>query len=189
MENLKKFISQSETFGSFDFSGCYSMRSDVFYSIYDYYLKTNINLLDDYSNMVYLGWIDLTNGYSDCEKIKIYQESQFRLRKSGLFDSDWLAQCREKIRYLERLYINYLDRINNEARYIASKEIAKKSVRNEVFALYGKVCLACGSKNNITIDHVIPVSKNGINHISNYQPLCKSCNSKKGDKIIDYRNK
>lgn len=35
----------------------------------------------------------------------------------------------------------------------------------------------------ITKDHIIPKSKNGKNHIDNYQPMCLPCNSKKANKI------
>lgn len=55
---------------------------------------------------------------------------------------------------------------------------------------YGNRCLSCGrleSDIDLTVDHVIPISKGGSNYISNLQPLCKSCNSKKKDKTIDYR--
>lgn len=52
---------------------------------------------------------------------------------------------------------------------------------------YGNVCLACGAAGPLTADHVVPVSKGGSNDISNIQCLCKPCNSRKGDRIIDYR--
>lgn len=50
-------------------------------------------------------------------------------------------------------------------------------------------CLCCGKKKKLTADHVIPVSKGGTSNIDNIQPLCLSCNSKKGTKIIDFRKK
>jgi 5-methylcytosine-specific restriction endonuclease McrA len=53
---------------------------------------------------------------------------------------------------------------------------------------YGNKCLACGRTDvKLTVDHVVPVAHGGTNNISNLQPLCKSCNSKKHKKTIDYR--
>ena len=55
---------------------------------------------------------------------------------------------------------------------------------------YNFVCLCCGKREPevvLTIDHVIPVSKGGMNDVTNIQPLCLPCNSRKNDKIIDYR--
>lgn len=52
---------------------------------------------------------------------------------------------------------------------------------------YGYVCLCCGEKKPLTIDHVIPLSVGGTNYISNIQPLCERCNKSKGVKVIDYR--
>lgn len=53
---------------------------------------------------------------------------------------------------------------------------------------YGNRCLSC-ERNDVkmTQDHVIPLKLGGSNTIDNIQPLCKSCNSKKHTKIIDYR--
>ena len=56
---------------------------------------------------------------------------------------------------------------------------------------YKYTCLACGKKEpniTLTVDHIIPLSKNGTSDINNIQPLCSSCNKSKKDRIIDYRN-
>lgn len=52
---------------------------------------------------------------------------------------------------------------------------------------YGNVCLCCKESKKLTADHVVPLISGGVNDISNIQPLCLSCNSKKGTKTIDYR--
>lgn len=58
----------------------------------------------------------------------------------------------------------------------------------DLVAHYGGKCLCCGRTDlPLTADHVIPVAKGGSSHISNMQPLCGGCNSKKGTKAIDYR--
>jgi 5-methylcytosine-specific restriction endonuclease McrA len=53
-----------------------------------------------------------------------------------------------------------------------------------VFERDNFTCKFCGQKNNLTIDHKIPLSKGGTNYFENMQTLCKSCNCKKGKKIL-----
>jgi len=50
-------------------------------------------------------------------------------------------------------------------------------------------CVNCGEQEpdiKLTVDHIIPLSKQGINIIKNIQPLCRKCNLIKGGKIIDF---
>lgn len=58
---------------------------------------------------------------------------------------------------------------------------------DELCEKYDNKCLACGKKTKLTVDHIIPLDKNGTNYIWNIQGLCISCNCSKQNKIIDYR--
>ncbi len=55
-------------------------------------------------------------------------------------------------------------------------------------ASQGFRCLACGEVRPLTKDHIKPVSLGGEHTASNIQGLCKSCNSQKATRIVDYRN-
>lgn len=52
---------------------------------------------------------------------------------------------------------------------------------------YEGTCLICGS-GPATMDHVIPLSKGGVNAIGNVQPLCLICNSRRYNDDTDYRD-
>ena len=40
----------------------------------------------------------------------------------------------------------------------------------------------------LTVDQVVPLTKEGGNGIENIQPLCGPCNSRKRDRTIDFRS-
>lgn len=46
----------------------------------------------------------------------------------------------------------------------------------------GDRCQYCGTSEDLTVDHKKPRAKGGNNDPANLQALCKSCNSRKGDR-------
>ena len=59
-------------------------------------------------------------------------------------------------------------------------------------AQYNWTCPSCHQQEpeiKLTVDHIIPISKGGSDNIENIQPLCRSCNAKKYNKIIKYNLK
>lgn len=49
-------------------------------------------------------------------------------------------------------------------------------------------CCYCGKSSELSIDHVLPKSRGGLNNWTNCVSCCVSCNSKKGDKTPEEAN-
>ena len=61
-----------------------------------------------------------------------------------------------------------------------SAEIRIRAMKRDKFK-----CTYCGASGNdveLEVDHIIPASKGGSNHISNLTTACKACNMKKSDR-------
>lgn len=65
----------------------------------------------------------------------------------------------------------------------------------QVLAKHGNRCLRCEIRaedtqyRRLTKDHIVPLASGGTDYASNLQPLCGRCNSWKGNREIDFRNK
>ena len=59
----------------------------------------------------------------------------------------------------------------------------RKITRRAVFARDDWTCQYCGSRSNLTVDHVIPRSKGGSSAWENIVASCAPCNRRKGDRM------
>ncbi|MCV9386777.1 HNH endonuclease [Reichenbachiella ulvae] len=57
--------------------------------------------------------------------------------------------------------------------------------RQNLFKRDNNCCQYCGSRENLTIDHLIPRSRGGRSVWDNLVTACKHCNAKKGDMTPD----
>jgi hypothetical protein len=66
--------------------------------------------------------------------------------------------------------------------YVRFRRNAIKVGRRRVMKRDGYQCGYCGSKKNLTIDHIIPKCKGGDNSWGNLVTCCNKCNNLKDDK-------
>jgi len=64
----------------------------------------------------------------------------------------------------------------------------RKITRRAVFARDSWTCQYCGSRSNLTVDHVIPRSKGGPSSWENIVASCAPCNRRKGDNLPERAN-
>jgi hypothetical protein len=66
---------------------------------------------------------------------------------------------------------------------LRSRTHISPEVREFVMARDGYRCVLCGTKENLTLDHIYPWSKGGPDTEDNLRVLCRSCNSTKRDRV------
>ena len=74
--------------------------------------------------------------------------------------------------------------LNARRRTRKSQNGVFKILNRELKRLYSSPCVGCGAVQDITADHIIPIVRGGRHSVGNLQPLCRSCNSSKHDKLM-----
>lgn len=81
-----------------------------------------------------------------------------------------------EIRFLDMIpmrWVRYIDTQRERAKITNS--VRWKIIKRDNFR-----CVACGSNDNLVIDHKTPICQGGTSDIDNLQTLCFRCNSGKG---------
>lgn len=103
----------------------------------------------------------------------------------------WKLENADRVREQNRLwYANNPDKAAAKtSRRHARKRQAPGHFTAEEFAHLcesrGHCCTYCGAQTKMTVDHVVPLSRGGSNHIENIAPACLSCNSRKRDRTVE----
>lgn len=87
----------------------------------------------------------------------------------------------------------------NRTRWLVQHSIAQQRRRAYLFGAEGSHtkaeweailvaqdyrCVDCGAKTKLDKDHIVPLSRGGSNRAENLAGRCRSCNSRKGDRIV-----
>lgn len=127
------------------------------------------------------------------------KEKQYRKNNSNRLNqksSEWAAnnpiKRRETLRAWRRANPDkvYIQKANRRALEKGATGSISDSEWEALLVKYKRTCLGCMRSEpeiKITMDHVFPLVLGGSNTIENAQPLCRSCNSRKGKKHVDYR--
>jgi len=108
----------------------------------------------------------------------------FQERKTEEFNMNQILYLINEVSKVNRGF--YLNKEVWNALVRVERAKVSNKLRFAIFRRDGWRCRCCGSKYNLEIDHIKPVSRGGKSVPSNLQTLCRSCNKFKGTNEIRY---
>ena len=118
------------------------------------------------------------------ERLKPYRANYYRVNKEEICARERERYAREYAAEPEKYRAKFHER---RARIHSNGGSYTTEEWRELCKRYGNICLRCFAKTRLTVDHIVPVSQGGTSDIENLQPLCRYCNTVKGDKTLNYR--
>jgi 5-methylcytosine-specific restriction endonuclease McrA len=122
---------------------------------------------------------DLKRYYSKKEEILIKNAEYRKLNHEARLEIERASRAKN-------LYQNRASKIVSQAK--RKKGLSECKIYfildKDLNRLYNDQCYNCGSNKNQSIDHRIPISRNGEHGIGNLMTLCRPCNASKKDKTI-----
>lgn len=127
----------------------------------------------------------------ECRRVRVAESYQRHSERRQTDMREYKLRNPEAVKAANRRWFeNNRERANLTSRLKKQRRRAAGNLTvadwRTVLNLYGNRCLACGA-NEVTIDHIVPISRGGRNTVDNVQPLCGTCNTRKLTKTVDYR--
>ena len=88
---------------------------------------------------------------------------------------------KQKAHLISQKVIRLIDYVRIPYRKLSTPKPTKSSI----YKRDGYKCQYCGCTKNLTLDHIIPKSKGGSDSFANLVVACNSCNTKKGNKLLE----
>lgn len=111
--------------------------------------------------------------------------AKLRSINTGIWDDEWFCDLADReqnappVNYRGIVWVRgewvhevVIEDFNN----IPRRKKINKSTRSRIFDRDGKQCVRCHSKNELEIDHILPVMCGGTNADENLRVLCSKCN-------------
>ncbi len=120
----------------------------------------------------------LTNGHVTPELVSMLNGSEYEAKilvEAGLWTTEGNG-----FRFVEGEWPAQFCKIAGVAKH---RPKIPNEIRTAVYQRDGWTCVKCGSRDDLTLDHIKPFSRGGEDVFENFQTMCRPCNSSKGDRI------
>lgn len=166
---------------------CFTLDWELIKKFTLYWLKTGKDQFEEFYGLS----LNLMQVNFETKNIRIPNDLIISLKP--LFEGKYIFDIEDVLskEHCEIIKILYEKKTNPQTvklnrRLKACKITSMKTVREAVLKKDGGRCRYCGSQVDLTVDHILPVDQGGKDKFSNFQTLCRKCNSSKSNKIIEH---
>lgn len=116
----------------------------------------------------------------DCER----EKRRIHNQKHKEYRNEYYKKYNKEHRQERKKYYKHRNKVKNHNRRTrkrSSEHTLTKAQWQKTLDYFNNSCAYCGSTENLTQEHFIPISKNGHHTINNVIPACDRCNLNKSN--------
>lgn len=122
-------------------------------------------------------WIDRNEQSKRYNKERYENDNEFKERRRAQNRANCEYNYYNNPEHYNRVKLNSFKRRNSVGNYTTDEW-------NDCVEAYSYSCAYCGSKHNLTVDHIVALVSGGNNFAYNLVPACEHCNKSKGAKDV-----